>query len=59
MTQKIEQSFYPLTIVINRKLRAAKLTAAGWRIWMYLVELEPWADKIACLETSEMNGGEE
>lgn len=26
MTQKIEQSFYPLTIAINRKLRTAKLT---------------------------------
>ncbi|PSF33895.1 hypothetical protein C7H19_19420 [Aphanothece hegewaldii CCALA 016] len=40
----IKVKFYPLTPEIGRKLRKAKLTAAEWRIWSYLVELDPWGD---------------
>ena len=46
MTQeKIEGKFYPLTPDVARKLREAKLTAAEWRLWSYLVELDPFGDR--------------
>ena len=45
MTQtKIQRKFYPLTSKITVILRQAKLTAAEWRIWSYLVEVAPWGD---------------
>ncbi len=48
MTQaKIQEKFYPLTNGITSILRQAKLTAAEWRIWSYLVELDPWGDRYA------------
>ena len=46
MTQtKIQEKFYPLTVSITEVLRKAKLTAAEWRIWSYLVELDPFGDR--------------
>jgi len=42
--QKIGGSFYPLTSDITAKLRKGKLTAAEWRIWSYLVEIDPRVD---------------
>ncbi len=38
------KNFYPVTPEVSRILRAAKLTAAEWRIWSYLIEIEPWGD---------------
>ncbi|NJO65621.1 MAG: hypothetical protein HC836_48345 [Richelia sp. RM2_1_2] len=32
--------FYPLTPDVAKKLKKAKLTAAEWRFWAYLVELD-------------------
>lgn len=52
MTQtKIEGKFYPLTSEVATKLRQAKLTAAEWRIWSYLVEVDPWGDRYVDIET--------
>ena len=46
MTQRrIDEKFYPLTPEVARKLREANLTAAEWRLWSYLVELEPFGDR--------------
>jgi hypothetical protein len=45
MTQKIEGKFYPLTPEIGQKLRAAKLTAAEWRLWCYLIEIDPFGEQ--------------
>ncbi|MGK7898906.1 MAG: hypothetical protein AB4372_36150 [Xenococcus sp. (in: cyanobacteria)] len=45
MTQKIQGKFYPLTNGITKILRQAKLTATEWRIWSYLVEIDPWGDR--------------
>ena len=46
MTQtKIQGKFYPLTASIAEALREAKLSAAEWRIWSYLVQLEPFGDR--------------
>ena len=42
---KIQGKFYPLTSDVTTKLRQAKLTAAEWRIWSYLVEIDPWGDR--------------
>ena len=47
---KIEGKFYPLTPDVASSLREAKLTAAEWRIWSYLVELDPWGDRYQDLE---------
>ena len=42
MSQKIQVQFYPLTNDTTSMLRKGKLTAAEWRIWSYLVEVDPW-----------------
>ena len=47
---KIEGKFYPLTTDVARKVRLAKLTAAEWRIWSYLVEMDPWGERYQDLE---------
>ncbi|KAB8318253.1 hypothetical protein SD81_016985 [Tolypothrix campylonemoides VB511288] len=52
--QKISGSFYPLTSDITAKLRKGKLTAAEWRIWSYLVEIDPWGDRYQKIETLEI-----
>jgi hypothetical protein len=46
---KIEGTFYPLTADVARTLREASLTAAEWRLWSYLVELDPWGDRYSNL----------
>lgn len=46
---RIEQKFYPLTAEISQKLRDSKLTAAEWRLWSYLVELDPFGDRYSDL----------
>ena len=43
--KKIEGKFYPLTPELGEKLRNSKLTAAEWRLWSYLVEIDSWGDK--------------
>ena len=46
MTQtKIEGKFYPLTSEIAKKLREANLTAAQWKLWSYLVEIDSFGDR--------------
>ena len=46
MTQtRIQEKFYPLTNGITSLLRGAGLTATEWRIWSYLVELDPFGDR--------------
>ena len=52
--QKIGGSFYPLTSDITAKLRKGKLTAAEWRIWSYLVEIDPWGDRYIKINTLEI-----
>ena len=37
--------FYPLTLELATKLRQADLTAAEWRLWSYLVTLDPFGDR--------------
>ena len=39
MTHRIERKFYPLTSHVAKSLKSAKLTAAEWRLWSYLVEI--------------------
>ena len=50
-TPKIQGKFYPLTPNVAKKLRKAKLTAAEWRFWAYLVELDPYGDRYHDLNT--------
>ena len=50
MNTKINEKFYPLTPEVAKKLRDAKLTAAEWRIWSYLAEIEPWGDRYSDLD---------
>ncbi|MGL4883879.1 MAG: hypothetical protein ACRC8K_22890 [Waterburya sp.] len=51
---KIQGKFYPLTNEVTTKLRRAKLTAAEWRIWSYLVEIEPWGDRYQDIDSLEI-----
>jgi hypothetical protein len=44
-------NFYPVTPEVSRKLRAANLTAAEWRIWSYLIEIDPWGDVYKDIDT--------
>ncbi|MFP4410035.1 hypothetical protein [Coleofasciculus sp.] len=46
--------FYKLTCETLQKLRAAKLTAADWRIWSYFVELDPWGNSYQSYELLEV-----
>ena len=48
---KIQGKFYPLTNEVTAILRQAKLTAAEWRIWSYLVEIDPWGDRYQDLDS--------
>ena len=50
--KKIEGKFYPLTPELGEKLRNSKLTAAEWRLWSYLVEIDSWGDKYQYLPST-------
>ena len=55
MTQtKIQGKFYPLTFDVTAALRRAKLTAAEWRIWSYLVEIDPWGDRYRDIDSLDV-----
>ena len=51
---KIQGKFYPLTGDVTTKLRQAKLTAAEWRIWSYLVEIDPWGDRYQDIDSLDV-----
>ncbi|MDJ0726311.1 MAG: hypothetical protein QNJ38_14450 [Prochloraceae cyanobacterium] len=51
---KIQGKFYPLTSEITTKLRKGKLTAAEWRIWSYLVEIDPWGDRYQDIDSLDV-----
>ena len=51
---RIQGKFYPLTSEITSKLRQAKLTAAEWRIWSYLVEIDPWGDRYQDIDSLDV-----
>ena len=51
---KIQGKFYPLTSEITTKLRKGKLTAAEWRIWSYLVEIDPWGDRYRDIDSLDV-----
>jgi hypothetical protein len=44
-TKKIEGTFYPLTPEMGQRLRSANLTAAEWKLWSYLIEIDPFGDR--------------
>jgi hypothetical protein len=43
--------FYQVTPAIAQTLRKAKLSAAEWKIWSYLVEIDPWGNRYEKVET--------
>lgn len=43
--QKIQGKFFPFTHETYLKLKEARLTAAEWRLWAYLVTLVPFGDR--------------
>lgn len=43
--QKIQGKFFPFTQETYQKLKEAKLTAAEWRLWSYLITLIPFGDR--------------
>ncbi len=50
----LKDTFYPLTSNVTKTLRQAKLTAAEWRIWSRLVEVDPWGDRYKDINTLEI-----
>jgi len=48
---KLPDDFYPITPAAAQKLRKANLTASEWKIWSYLVEVDPWGDRYHEVET--------
>ena len=48
---KLPDEFYPVTPAAAQKLRKANLTASEWKIWSYLVEVDPWGDRYHEVET--------
>ena len=51
---KIQGKFYPLISEVTAALRRAKLTAAEWRIWSYLVEIDPWGDRYQDIDSLDV-----
>lgn len=43
--------FYQITPEIAQALRKANLTASEWKIWSYLIEIDPWGDRYEKVET--------
>jgi len=42
---RVKNTYFRLTPVVRDKLLESKLTAAEWRIWSYLVSLDPFGDR--------------
>lgn len=43
--------FYQVTPTVANALRKANLTASEWKIWSYLVEIDPWGNRYEEVET--------
>lgn len=54
MSNKLPEDFYPVTPSAAQKLRKANLTASEWKIWSYLVEVDPWGDRYHEVETMSL-----
>jgi hypothetical protein len=52
--KKLPDEFYPITPTAAKKLRKANLTASEWKIWSYLVEVDPWGDRYHEVETMNL-----
>jgi hypothetical protein len=48
------QPFFALTADVRDKLLETNLTAAEWRIWCYLVSLDPFGDRGATFSVAEL-----
>jgi len=44
-------TFYPITKEAAKKLRQGKLTASEWKIWSYLICVDPWGKHYQDLDT--------
>ena len=53
-TQHPTQQFFMLTPNVRDKLLECKLTASEWRIWCYLVSLDPFGDRGAKFSPAEL-----
>ena len=45
------KNFYPVTPELAETLRQGKLTAAEWRIWSYLISVDPWGNQYKNVDT--------
>lgn len=54
MAQDVKEDFYFLTASISRRLREANLTAAEYKLWLYLVEHSPKGDEFVDLDVSKV-----
>jgi hypothetical protein len=54
MNRKLPNEFYPVTPTAAQKLRKANLTASEWKIWSYLIEIDPWGDRYEKVDTLEL-----
>jgi hypothetical protein len=52
--QSAHKSFFMLTPIVRDNLLECKLTAAEWRIWCYLVSLDPFGDSGAKFSPAEL-----
>jgi len=48
------EHFFKLTIDVKDQLRSANLTAAEWRIWIYLVSLDPKGYDVVIFSDAEL-----
>lgn len=51
MKNKLPDEFYPITPDAAQRLRKANLTASEWKIWSYLIEIDPWGDRYEEVDT--------
>ena len=52
--QQTKDTFFMLTPLVRDRLLKIKLTAAEWRIWCYLVSLDPFGDRGARFSSAEL-----
>lgn len=50
----MSKTFYPITQEAAKKLRQGKLTASEWKIWSYLICVDPWGKQYKDLDTLDV-----
>lgn len=54
LTEQTSQTFFKFNAAMAEKLRSAKLTTSDWKLWSYLVTLDPFGDRYIKIESVDV-----